>query len=160
MHAIFFNLKRAFHSSLRFPQKVTRRYGLTPARFDIMYLIDQAYGYVSQRSLRETLGVSRTTVSRMLRSLEEIGMIRRRCAGDRRTREVYLSDVGRSRFRRAARELWGSGLADLVVESLSSWSREPGAIFRNMCTLESHLRWIRDTSGDTATLHYPWHPDD
>lgn len=160
MHAILFSLKRAFHSSLRIPRRVTRLHGLTPARFDLLHLVHSWQLDVPQAELRKALGVSRATVSRMLRSLEELGIVRRRRALDRRTRDVSLSDYGRTLFRRAARELWGSGLVDLFVESIASWHKDPNRIFRNMCTLESHLDHIRDTARDTATLYYPWHPDD
>ena len=160
MHAILFGLKRAFHSSLRIPRRITRHHGLTPARFDMLHLIDGHYFSVPQASLRKSLGVSRATVSRMLRSLEELGMVRRSRAMDHRTRDVSLTDYGRTLFRRAARQLWGSGLVDLFVESISSWHKDPEPIFRNMCTLDSHLDWIRGAARDTATLYYPWHPDD
>jgi hypothetical protein len=33
-------------------------------------------------------------------------------------------------------------------------------IFLRMCEYEELLRRIRDMCGDTAKLHYDWHPDD
>lgn len=160
MHAIFFGLKRAFHASLRIPQRITRRHRLTPARFDMLYLVDRSELHAPQAGLRAALGVSRATVSRMLRSLEELGMIRRRRSIDHRTRDVYLTDYGRTMFRRAARELWGTGLVDLLVERFASLHLTPDPIFRDICTLDSHLSWLRRQARDSATLYYPWHPDD
>jgi hypothetical protein len=34
------------------------------------------------------------------------------------------------------------------------------ACFWATCELDGMLRGIRREFGDTATLHYPWHPDD
>jgi hypothetical protein len=39
-------------------------------------------------------------------------------------------------------------------------TKRAGVIFQRMCEYEQLLRWIREMCGDTARLHYDWHPDD
>src|SRR5207247_2419421 len=80
MHAIMFRLKRAFHRSLAHVRPLIGEFGLTPARFDMMKTIRDASsgGFIFQSFIRRALGVSAATVSRMLKSLEELGFVVRR----------------------------------------------------------------------------------
>ena len=58
---------------------------------------------MTQRELRKALGVSGPTVSRMLGSLEELGLVEREVSDlDRRERYVMLTNAGRA-LRRARR---------------------------------------------------------
>jgi DNA-binding MarR family transcriptional regulator len=165
MHAILFGLKRAWHGSLRTTRHALATLGLTAARFDLLYAARNCgkYGSVTQRSLRRTLGVNRTTISRMLGSLEGLGLVtRERSYGDRRTRRVSLTNAGRSRIRLAIDLLIGSGAAQLVVDSAVAgepWFDEMACLYAGDA-FESFLRRIRGAFRDTATLYYPWQPDD
>jgi MarR family transcriptional regulator for hemolysin len=99
-HAIFFGLRRAWHGFLRITRRALATIGLTSARFDLLYVLQRGDGRVTQRGLRRTLGVNRTTISRMLGSLEALGLVtREKSYGDRRTREVRLTEEGRRRIR-------------------------------------------------------------
>jgi len=165
MHAILFGLKRAWHGSLRTTRHALAAFGLTAARFDLLYAA-HARGPlypITQRQLRHTLGVNRTTVSRMLGSLEALGLVaRERDFGDRRTRVVHLTDRGRSTIRRAIARLMRTGAAQLAVDCAAaggSW-HSPSACLDESDVLEAFLRRIRGAFRDFATLHYPWHPDD
>ena len=172
MHAIFFGLKRAWHGSLRISRRPLAAMGLTAARFDLLYALQRGEPPHSrtQRRLRLTLGVNRTTISRMLASLESLGFVtRERSFGDRRTRTVELTELGLRRIRLAIRSLIGDGAAQLAVDSAIAGG--PGAPPGTMAhddraclvaceVLESFLGGMRETYGDVATLHYPWHPDD
>ncbi len=161
MHSILFGMKRAFQSSLGLSRRLMRPFGLTPARFDLLFALHPG-SYMKQSELRKILGVSRATTSRMLRSLELLDLVTREVAyRNKRERIVSLTKKGLTIIQRAVRELMDRGPADLIAEGCSSWSREPDLIFSNMCRFDSHLRWVRDTFGDTARLaFYPWHPDD
>jgi DNA-binding MarR family transcriptional regulator len=165
MHAILFGLKRTWHGSLRTTRHPLANLGLTAARFDLLYAA-QAHGNyssVTQRKLRHALGVNRTTISRMLGSLEALGLVtRERSYGDRRTRTVVLTAQGRSRIRRAIDRLIGSGAAQLVVDSAVTgepWFDEMACLYAGDA-FESFLRRIRSAFRDRATLYYPWQPDD
>jgi DNA-binding MarR family transcriptional regulator len=168
MNANFFGLKRAFHGTLRITRAPLRRLGLTAARFDLLYALphgSQQYEQgIWQSRLRRQLGVSRPTVSRMLASLEQLGLVhRKRSRDDRRQSIVALTRLGCTLIRKAKRLFIGSGWAQLALDTAFG---QPGNLwwddfhcFRRMDTLEGLLRSIRDTFGDFAVLRYPWHPD-
>ena len=171
MHAIFFGLKRAWHGCLRITRGPLVAMGLTAARLDLLYALQTGLAD-TQRRLRRVLGVNRTTISRMLGSLENLGLITRERPrfGDRRTRDIRLTDLGLRRIRIARRGLIGSGAAQLAVDSAIASHRGAEPTGRNWhndracleaCeVLDSYLHGIRAAYGDIATLYYRWHPDD
>src|SRR4051794_6972670 len=109
MHFISFRLKRAHHCSVRASLPFAKMHGLTPARVDLLYSLHGRY----QRSchqlvLRGILGIASSTLSRMLRALEQRGFIRReRCAHDRRAKIILFTDEGIARFRKAMPDVSG-----------------------------------------------------
>ena len=169
MNAIFFGLKRAFHGTLRIGRPMLTALGLTAARFDLLYALMGSHPTFGkyQSQLRKKLGVSRPTVSRMLRSLEERGLVsRQRSQLDRRQLDVRLTDAGRALIRLAHRVLTKSGWAQLALDSaLGATSIEnrwfdPMHCLMETDRLEGTLKKVRGTFGDFATLDYPWHPQD
>jgi DNA-binding MarR family transcriptional regulator len=169
MNAIAFATKRTFHGFLRVTRKALASLGLTAARFDMLSAL---YGdhdrfendcqLISQRELRDELGVSASVVSRMVRALEALGLVKReRCLGDRRQFWVALTDEGWECIRRAHRLLL-RGVQRIVCDAICfGQSRDPHQRFIHMDALESYLRVLRRDFGDTAWLYYPWgHPDD
>jgi DNA-binding MarR family transcriptional regulator len=165
MHAIFFGLKRAFHGTLRVSRSALKASGLTAARFDLLYaLYQRPLRAEAQRTLTRELGVTRSTVSRMLASLEALGIVHRTpVSGDRRQRRVALTDAGRVRIQRAVFRLVDAGSAQLAVDSAlggERWYDSDAHCFFAMAALDHALSSIRRAFGDFATLYYPWHPDD
>jgi DNA-binding MarR family transcriptional regulator len=165
MNAIFFGLKRAFHGTLRVSRSALKASGLTAARFDLLYILGQRpLRADTQRALTRKLGVTRSTVSRMLASLEALGLVRRtRELPDRRQRWVALTDAGRTCIRRAVFRFIGTGAAQLAVDSAlggERWYDSDRHCFFAMAALDQTLSDIRHAFGDCATLYYPWHPDD
>jgi DNA-binding MarR family transcriptional regulator len=165
MNAIAFGTKRAFHGFLRVTRKVLATVGLTAARFDVLHpLLNQRgdYSYpVLQDELRRKLGVTAGVVSRMLGALEQLGLVRRRRAHDRRRRVVELTERGMACMRRARRLLL-QGVRRIVWDAICfGRHHNPEQRFLHMQQLESYLDVLRRDFGDTATLYYPWgHPDD
>jgi DNA-binding MarR family transcriptional regulator len=170
MHAIFFGLKRAYYGALRISRDALSAEHLTPARFDVLVALDVATWSARQFApsglwqsrLRRTLGIAASTLSRMLRSLEQLHLIERTRVGyDTRQRFVRLTDEGFRRVRRVKRVFVDSGCAQLAVESALGrpWYSESSCLVE-IDRLESRLKRVRDTYGDAATLYYPWHPDD
>jgi DNA-binding MarR family transcriptional regulator len=162
MNSIFFGLKRAHHGVLRVTRRALAHAGLTAARFDLMYVVHERDG-IQQRLLRRALGVSAPTVTRMLGSLEELGLLRRVPSTiDRRQRLVLLTEVGRRCIRKAISRLVRSGAAQLAVDSAlcanSWWSESACLLATDRC--ESTLNAFRSAYRDVATLYYRWHPDD
>jgi DNA-binding MarR family transcriptional regulator len=168
MHTIFFGLKRAHHSTLRLTRAPLAHMGLTAARFDLLYAVKQhGRNGVTQSTLCRLLGVCRATVSRMLGSLEKLGLLRRSIwRFDRRRKLVELTNRGKWRIARAHREFTRSGWAQLAVDSALGaegqnyrWYDEDDCA-EATSLLESLLGYIRKAFGDHATLEYPWSTDD
>jgi DNA-binding MarR family transcriptional regulator len=164
MHAVFFGCKRAFHSTLRLTRKTLGKMGLTAARFDLLYALHShgRWGAL-QSGLRRTLGVCSSVISRMLKSLELLGYVsRERAMGDRRQRMVTLTNKGRARIQGGIRQFISWGYVSLALESVLV-PDDPFDSWKGLVAVESAdtlLRSLRKGFGDSATLHYPWHPDD
>jgi DNA-binding MarR family transcriptional regulator len=165
MHTVFFGLKRAHHATLGLTRNALKRMGLTAARFDLMFALKPCRLGILQSRLRRLLGVSRTTVSRMLTSLEHLGFLTRKPSwSDRRTRDVVLTPRGRAVITSAHRAFTRSGWAQLAVDSALGtdgayrWYRE-GDCIAATALVDGLLGQIRRVFGDRATLVYPWDPD-
>ena len=166
MNAMVFATKRAFHGALRVTRKPLGAMGLTAARFDLLYALwsSNRKSAVStlQSELRRVLGVSASVVSRMLQSLEALGLVTRcRSAHDRRQRKVSLTERGLARIREAHQALVRAVKRLVCVAICFGKHRDADQRFIHMATLESYLSSLRKQFGDRATLYYPWgHPDD
>jgi DNA-binding MarR family transcriptional regulator len=165
MHAVMFGCKRAYYATLGLSRKELANMGLTAARFDLLYALSGGSKW-PQSALRGVLGVCASVVSRMLKSLEELGYVcRGRLVDDLRQRWVSLTDAGRARIHRAIEHFITSGYAQLalivalVPGSAGRWWDESDGFFA-LDNAESVLRHLRRAFGDTAFLSYPWHPDD
>jgi len=165
MHNVFFGFKRAHHATLGLTRNILKRMGLTAARFDMLYALKDSRLGMLQSRLRRLLGVSRTTVSRMLASLEQLGLLTRKLSwSDRRTRDVLLTPRGRASIVFAHRRLTRSGWAQLALDSALGtdgayrWYRE-GDSTEATALIDGLLGEVRRVFGDRATLVYPWEPD-
>jgi DNA-binding MarR family transcriptional regulator len=98
----------------------------------------------------------------MLRSLEELGWVTRQrpTRGDTRQRFVLLTEAGIACIRAASQTLLPA-VRRLVHRAVSfGRHRDAGEWFHHMSTLEGYLLYVGTYCDDTATLWYPWHPDD
>jgi len=169
VNAITFGTKRAFHGLLRVTRKQLVEMGLTAARFDLLsVLVKCRHGElcapgVRQSTIRRMLGVTAPVVTRMVRALEGLGMVKRwrEREGDRRQVLVGLTEAG-ERCILKAREVMLPAVSRMVYRAICFGKhRSSDARFRHMDTLESYLSSLRGRFRDTATLYYPWgHPDD
>jgi DNA-binding MarR family transcriptional regulator len=167
MHALFFGTKRAFHATLRILRKPMKAFGLTPARFDLLFILSRSDArFAFQSTLRKKLGVTAPTVSRMVNSLQALGFVRaERSRYDRRQRIVHLTETGLERIRAAIECFIGRRVGQKILDRAFGRHRKrrtsrADVIFQRMCEFEYLLQCIRETCGDSAGLHYPWHPDD
>ena len=162
MHHIFFSLKRTHHRALAYSRKFTVRNGLTPARFDMLYAIDQHRdAFLWQSHLRRLLGVTAATISRMVRSLEALGyVVRKKNDYDRRQIEIRMTDLRTKVFRFVEDLTMTSGYVDFIVTGAFAvlWYAE--SAIDDLLAFETFLHRARDRLWDTATLRFPWHPDD
>jgi DNA-binding MarR family transcriptional regulator len=169
MNSIYFGAKRVFHGFLRITRRPFQSNGITAARFDLMMVLRKTHpdeGYerqlVWQSELWRKLGVTPSVVCRMVRALEALGLIRRRAPdGDRRQREVLLTDKGLKCLRKAYR-LVVRWVAGFVYEAICYGKhRDENARFIHMDRLESYMNVLRTHCRDSAKLYYAWgHPDD
>jgi DNA-binding MarR family transcriptional regulator len=162
VHAIFFGLKRAYQSTLRLTRRCLAMLGLTAARFDMLYAVKSAPCGSDQVSLSRALGVTGATVSRMVSSLEDLGLVSRRSIpSDRRRRWVELTALGRQMMERVEDELVDSGDISFAIEcALGSFSDDDWALLMAIEALDTPLHRIRHAFLDCGCLFYPWHPDD
>jgi DNA-binding MarR family transcriptional regulator len=158
MNTTFFGLKRAYHGTLRLTRRALARLGLTAARFDLLYIVLKHGRFMVQRDLRAALGVAAPTVSRMLGSLEELGLLRREpLEEDLRQRSITLTKAGRECIQRAVGHFVGSGYAKLAVDSAicpEHW-HDALACSRASSAFEGTIQLVRDAYGDVATADYP-----
>ncbi|MDB4935369.1 MAG: MarR family [Labilithrix sp.] len=156
MHAMFFGIKLAHLRTLTVTRGLLRGRDLTPARFDMMRVIElHRRDGIAQENLRQLLGVSAPTVSRMLKSLELLGfVVRRRFAFDARSLIVRITKAGLERVRAARELLVDSGVADRMA--LRGLAFEPEVARPLVDTLRRFLSGIRKTYGCFAPFEHPW----
>jgi DNA-binding MarR family transcriptional regulator len=164
MHPLVFGLKRAHLSTTNFlRRKLRRAFKLTPARFDVLYLVHRADDFIRQSHIRRVLALASSTMTEMLQTLERLGLlVRSRCSIDRRQRWVQLTKLGRQRTA-ACVEQWITRKAGLrMMRHVFSWKNHPDRAFRAMDDFEGCLaiteRWFTPFVGRNP---YPgYHPDD
>ncbi len=160
MHFLSFQFKRAHHRALAFGRNLARPFGqaLTPARFDMLYVVFDGAVPPSQIEIRRRLGLSRPTVSRMLKSLREVGWVSRFRSFDKRTWRIELTQIGRALMQAATYAILGTRRMQAVYESFYTYVREP---FFAVDELGMNLHRLAHLMGDFSSLWYPTHhPDD
>lgn len=116
MNPLTFRFKRAHWSAVKFGMRMfrgTKEPGapdfdgvvdMTPARFDILYVIHSNVGWrrgvMGMPELRRALGLSRATISRAITRLVELGLVTKRRANGR-SKTITLTRDGVARIRRA-----------------------------------------------------------
>ena len=120
MHNVPFTIKRAHLVGQRLLQRFAAEAELTPARFDLMFVLQRSCGRAPFQSYVATwLGVSRATVCKMVRRMREAGMLEISVdPQDRRRRRITLTPFGkrcyakldkmrhRGKISRAVRAVW------------------------------------------------------
>ncbi len=162
MHPVSFQLKRAHQRVVAFGKRVLRNFALTPARFDLLLIVYKRWEFQkrlwdapAQTDLCRALGVTAPTVSRMVRSLEELGIVHRfPNPGDRRIKHVALTEEGHELFCDAFDHVFEKPLFDLAYQSVFG---EPSVILDlAVMEIKKVLQVIAKGFGDTSTLSYDW----
>jgi DNA-binding MarR family transcriptional regulator len=140
--------------------------GLTAARFDLLYVLLKHASPVGQRSIHRALGVTPPVVSRMLKSLRLLDLVKReRRPLDSREWLVSLTRHGRSVIRAAVHEFISRRRAERIVAeglcpNIPAGLQRTNLAFVRMHALESLLDDLRAGFHAGGTLYCPWHPDD
>ena len=108
MDAVMFEVKGAHLAVQRVGRGLLRRFGLTPARFDLMNALGQKG--MKQNDLWRRLNVVRSVVSEMVQALRRLAWVKRVRAADGRTWLVQLTQRGREVFERAYAEWVETGI--------------------------------------------------
>jgi len=173
MNVKFFALKRAYYGTMAGTRRpLKKKFGLTPARVDLLRAVvrvpqEQGGMFVClQRALRDSLGVVASTLSEMLKALEELGLVKRTYAHDRRFRVVELTLKARLLLDRVDEWVW----EDFMTEKfLASPMVEPEGRDGFFYALLEHLDFYEKLPAFmrhmvrlyTSAGPYPaWHPDD
>lgn len=173
MNTIFFHAKRLFLSSVGITRKRLRAIhpGMTAARYDMMFAIQGSparlrdfFGSrtITQSKVRRMLGVAAPVVSRMVRSLVELGWVARSrpLVGDTRQRELRVTRRGRAQLRAAFQQVakFARRLVYRVLRGDRHWKSAPQ--FLVMAEMELPFYRLRWACKDRAKLRYPYpHPD-
>jgi DNA-binding MarR family transcriptional regulator len=160
MHFLAFAFKRAHYTSLRLGRKYASPFALTPARFDMLYAIRFQQNQ-SQASIARLLGVAGVTVSRMLRKLEALGLIRRATwlRLDRRKKLVSITALGKKLLSLTTRKMKRKPMQRAFMRVIPPDERFDA--FMAVDELHSTVQAMMTKLGDCASLQYPtWHPDD
>ena len=100
MYFLMFQMKRAHLSSLNAAREMCEELEITPARFDVMRAALTLVDGTLQSDLSKMLGLSRTTISKMVLRMMELGLLTRvRAVRDRRTFVVSVTEEGMRRMR-------------------------------------------------------------
>ena len=156
MHRVFFSVKRVHLRVVEESKVLVRRFGLTPARFDLLRVVDAHEPHaVAQSEICRVLGVSAATVSRMLIALEKIGFIERTAdQRDRRRLLVRLTDFGWNRVDEAIVACVTVGAAEAMARRGVGGDGQLAVI--RLRLLQKHLNSMRRVYGDSAPFVDPW----
>jgi DNA-binding MarR family transcriptional regulator len=160
MHQVFFSVKRVHLRVVEIGKKLLKQFELTPARFDLLRVVDAHHPHpVLQSKICTLLGVSAATVSRMLISLERLGfVVREKATTDPRNLLVSLSDFGWNRVDEAMVALVCRGTAERMARRGMAF--EPKLAVLRLSVLQKHLNSMRRIYGDDAPFIHPWRDDE
>ena len=154
---VFFSLKRAHHATLAFMRPLLKQFGLTPARVDFLAAIKLE---LTQSGVQRRLGLARSTISEMLKRLEELGLIwRQRCG---RTKVILLRAKAEELLRHAYDALVNPGHLPVFIDGvLTRFDAEIDPLPKRFA-FEALCGRLRRVFGDRANedLYYGWHPDE
>jgi DNA-binding MarR family transcriptional regulator len=162
MHAVLFRVKRVHWRAVATYGRIVADLGLTAARFDVLRAIGDSYaGFESQAAIARHLGVSRATISLMVKR-----MIRRRLVWqerhrrDKRKRVVRLTEIGRRAINSAIRRIDKPAEHGLIQRDLEQFLRSHPAFddvdelpppFQVDCCHDL-LHALARSLGDTSTI--------
>jgi DNA-binding MarR family transcriptional regulator len=156
MHSLLFGVKRADQCSRALQRRLLEPFGITPARYDMLFVIFQVRVYkrwrwIFQSHLRRQLGVTAPTTSKMARALERLGFVtrKRQRYGDRRQILIELTDKGVCLLRRIRKTVIDPGILWLALYTAMNKSVE------SMGALDRFTQIFRNGCRDPAMFYFP-----
>jgi DNA-binding MarR family transcriptional regulator len=152
-------MKRGYLRGVSFARKLLQPFGLTPARFDVLFLLRK--GWKHQSAICRHLGLHPSTVSKLLKKIDDV-LVYRNCDWENhREVVVKLSAAGRAALEAAAAALVDNGALDAYVEwAVAGPNRHKAK--RPVATLnfEEALLRLRRALLDSARLLYVFEPEE
>ncbi len=161
MHPTFFLMKRAHLTSLHYGRVLLRAHPpLTPARLDLMTAVQrEPHGYIGQAALTRNLGLHHSTVSKMLKRLEELRLVEREIdRDDNRIWLVVLTRRGKALLREAYQGGAGDGMVELLVDCAIAPHKRGAPAHPEVRRANGVLRRYAVVLGDTAVPLYAGPP--
>jgi len=156
MHEVAFRLKRAHLRAVEYGKVLAAKFGLTPAWFDLLYVVRENVGagrLLRQREIADALGVSPSTVSKMLDRLVARGFVERSTAVDARAKVIALTALGHDAIGAAKHALLRLGIMRNAYRNAYGETRLQSDRFLHRA--QRALRAIARTFADRSTLAYP-----
>ena len=164
MHQIAFDLKRGHLRTVAYGEKAMQGVGgMTAARFDLLCMIrqqqileggDMLTTGVLQRELWSRLDLDKSTVSKMLCRLEEMGWVRRARSsspGDWRTKKVVLTSLGLERIAKAMRVMFRQRTMLKYFERIfkaGTWGSKH--VMQNVFDVSEAIQYVASCFGDRS----------
>lgn len=157
MHPFFFGIKRVHLRVVEIEKALLRDHDLTPARFDVLRTVKARDEDIPQQSLVELFGVSRVTISRMLKALEKQRFIRRyREAHDQRFKRVVITKKGKEALDRFKDTVVMAEIAASIVTSDRHVSSYLYSVQKRVDRMTDILVRGRRFLLDKSEVRYPW----
>jgi len=118
-----FNMRKAARAVTNLYDMVLQPTKLRSTQATLLMAIDLA-GTPTISGLAAHMLMDRTTIARDLKPLEEQGLVRIAPGGDRRTRQMHMTEAGRAKLREVI-PLWEEAQARIIATGLGHdrWSR-------------------------------------
>lgn len=173
MHQIAFELKRGHLKTVAYGEKAMRGVdGMTAARFDLLCLLRQKSILgggpplttgISQRELWQRLDLDKSTVSKMLCRLEEMGWVRRTRPTERRdwrSKKVFVTALGLQRIAKAMRIIFRErtllGYFERIFKNVRPWKYKH--VVEGLFEVCETIELIADCFGDRSLVWYDYGP--
>lgn len=158
MDQILFEIRRAGVSYAKTAARAMKRWMFTHSRVDIFVIHEQLtaqFGAAYQSDIRARLGITRCTMSVMMRRLERRGYIERtRSKRDIRKLVVAITDLGRRAFAEIRATL-GNELFTPFVNAPFFVLRHPTPVEQSRESLHRDLAMVRSQFRDITAGPYP-----
>jgi DNA-binding MarR family transcriptional regulator len=159
MNSTLFSMKRGYLRGVRFARKLLARYALTPARFDLLFTLRR--GWKHQSAICKQLGLHPSTVSKLLKRLDDVLVFRHYDDDNRREVIVRLSNAGRAALEAAAAALVDNGALDAYMGwAVAGPNRLEAKRSVAVLNFEEALLRVRRALLDSARLLYLFEPEE
>ena len=158
MNHIHFGNKQVYLGTVRYTRALLAPYGITPARYNMLTAIAKHRRGLAQVDLRGILGVTAATISRMLRSLEELRLIFRTLHPHHaRHRWIAITELGALRLGAAIVNLIDSGeIGWMTAEMLNPTPGSRATAAHAIADVDAIYVRARAALNDHATLWFDY----